>query len=239
MEGRPAASEMGDRKPCSGGHATWLDGVPLGRGDGPRNGVTLTVWSSLTIDSEVFVGRYTTEVWTRGQYDSRGHLEFLDQTDNTRLIERLPPPKSGPPGWIPIQPGQCVWGEVKPLDQEGTVARFLVDLPAQTVIDAGCFVDEGEHVPTEWLLTLEGKEAERVPIRHTVDDSWGHTYKTDRAGRYSIVVRRTDAPDKWVVDTERPPRFSFMMTWGFSAGSWSCHSPRYESKCQGGEDEQQ
>ncbi len=235
LKGWPTASGKGDKKACwPGGDAVWLDRKPQVTGAGPRNGVTVTFWVSEAIDSEAFLGRYATDLWYRENLGTGapGFSGSAQHGDNTRFIERIPPPKPGPPAWRVIMPGQCVFGDVRPLDDDGTVGKFLVDLPAQARVDISDSPDgEGKWVPLKKRLTFEGREATHVPRGPVWDNSY--YYRTDAAGRYEVVIRRTDPRNAQQPEHGRWTRFSLIVTWGEGGGMYACGSPQISSNCFG------
>jgi hypothetical protein len=181
------------------GHGTcskmWFDhDAVLIRGIGPLNGSTAPVWLTLTVGSKVFVGRVTVDLW-RGSAAGTGGLDSsynYTVGDNLRLVERVPPPRPGPPGWRVIQPGECVLGSTEPQDSSGVIGRFLIDLPAQRSVGVRLRdEDEGDYVPMTEKLTLEEHDVPEVRVEQLKDDR----YQTERDGRYQLTVRRTDGID--------------------------------------------
>ena len=174
LKGWPTASGKGNKRPCWSGNAIWTDQEPLVRGAGPKHGSTATFWVSETVDSQVFVGRYSTDLWyvVQAGTGAIGFSTAVQQGDNTRLIERISPPTPGPSGWRVILPGQCVFGTVKPLDDEGTIGKYLIDLPARTRVYLNSDSGGGKWVPWEERMTFEGSEAPHVPIEDASDDAF-------------------------------------------------------------------
>ena len=160
-----------------------------------------------------------------------GFSTAVQQGDNTRLIERISPPTPGPSGWRVILPGQCVFGTVKPLDDEGTIGKYLIDLPARTRVYLNSDSGGGKWVPWEERMTFEGSEAPHVPIEDASDDAF--YYRTSEAGRYAVTVRRTDAPKERTMEHGRWARFSLIVTLGEGGGMRGCSPPKYESNCFG------
>ena len=234
LKGWPTASGKGNRKPCWSGDAIWIDQEPLVRGAGPKHGTTATFWVSETVDKQVFLGRYSTDLWYQDQAGTGaiGFSTSVQQGDNTRFIERIPPPSPGPPGWRVILPGQCVFGNVKPLDDEGNVGKFLVDLPAgQRIYLHYSPGIEGKWVPLEKRLILNGKEAPHVLVELEGSDAF--FYRTEQAGRYAITVRRTDAREDRKATDDLWTRFYVAVTWGVGGGLIGCGPPDCDTNCLG------
>jgi hypothetical protein len=222
-----------ERKPCWGGSADWHDHEPLVRGRGPRNGSTETFWIAKTINSQTFVGRYSLDVWylIQASTGAGGFTSAIQTVENTRLIERFPPPPPGPPGWEPLQPGACLLREAKPLDDEGTVGKFVIDLPANTRIDEECAsrhpYGKGKF-SVDCTLTQNGKEAPHVSV-----DPYGagFYYKSEEAGQYELVVRRSDPREAWRPDHGRWAKF--FVTVALGGGRAGCGAAMDQSNCFG------
>jgi hypothetical protein len=216
------------------GHGTcskvWFDddGVLI-RGIGPMNGSTAPVWMTLTVGGQVFVGRVTVDLW-RGTGAGTGGLDSsynYTVGDNLRLVERVPPPKPGPPGWRVIRPGECVLGSTEPLDASGVIGRFLIDLPAQRSVGVRLLGElVGDFVPLEEKLTLDGRDVPEVRVERVRDDR----YRTDRDGRYQLTVRRTDNPDARRTTGGRWRRYTVQAAWGASI-TGGCEPPDSNSNC--------
>jgi hypothetical protein len=234
MKGGPAMSvNKEDKFPCWGAHVIWQDQDTLVRGSGPKNGSTATFWIAQTVNSQVFLGRYSIDVWflTQAGTGAIGFTTDIQQVENARLIERIPPPAPAPPGWRAILPGHCVLGEAKPIDDAGTVGRFLIDLPGKTTIFEKCG-PESKWFPIDCYLTYGGKEVTHVPIEGAMDGAF--YYQTQKAGRYELTVRRTDPLEARKPDRGQWARFSVMVTWGAgSGGTFGCGPAIDQSKCFG------
>jgi hypothetical protein len=223
----PVADRIHGRNICS---EMWFDeDAVLIRGIGPMNGSTAPAWLTFTVGSQVFVGRVTVDLW-RGTADGTGGMDSTYNyhvANNLRFIERLPPPRPGPPGWRVIRPGECVLGSTEPLDASGLVGRFLVDLPADRFVGIG-FMPEaaGEYIPMDWKLTFEGQD-----VRTVQEDEFKEgTYRPERAGRYELSVRRTDGPDAGRTPGSPMKHYTVQVAWGkFITGG--CSPPDDYGSC--------
>jgi hypothetical protein len=217
------------------GHGTcsdmWFDDdAVLIRGIGPMNGSTAPAWLTLTVAGRVFAGRVTVDLWN-GVGAGTGGLEsstdFIVAT-NLRFVERVPPPRPGPPGWRVISPGECVLGSTEPQDASGVIGRFLIDLPGQRSLNIGLLGElVGDFVPLEASLALDGKSPPKV----FEGEFKGDHYHTERDGRYELTVRRTDSPDGGRATGGHWRRYTVQVAWG--ASIWgSCEPPsKYDHNC--------
>ena len=220
----PLADRARGRSVCD---KMWFDrdDGALIRGVGPSNGSSAPAWLTLTVGSHVVVARVTVDLWN-GVGAGTGSLEsstsFIVAT-NLRVIERLPPPPPGPPGWRVIRPGECVLGNTEPQDALGVIGRFLVDLPGQRSVGIE-FMPEanGRYIPMTENLMLDGYDLSR-----SVD---GERYRTARGGRYELVVRRTDNPDAAQPPGTRMQRYTISVAWGAPITS-ACAPPDPDSNC--------
>ena len=224
----PASRDDSERE-CWRGMALWKDTAPLVRGRGPSNGSSVTHWVTETVNDEVYFGRYTFDLsyLVEPGTGAIGFSHAAQDGENTRLIERIPPPPPGPPGWRVIQPGQCVFAKEEPADAEGTIGRFLIELPANALV----------HIESELSgrLSLGGKEAAHEPIPGA--EMGGFHYRTSDSGRYAITMHRPPGSDR---DSARPQerlRYSLMVVWGETEFTRSCTNPAGDLSCLGDEDD--
>jgi hypothetical protein len=201
------------------------DEKALIRGIGPSNGSTASAWLTLTVGGHVVVGRVTLDLWN-GVGAGTGSLEsstsFIVATD-LRVIERFPPPHPGPPGWRVIRAGECVLGNTKPQDASGVIGRFLIDLPAHRSVVVGIMPEaDGNYIPMTENLTLD-----RHDLSRSVD---GERYRTDRDGRYELVVRRTDTPDAHRPIADPPQHYTVDVEWGAPI-TGTCFPPDSRFNC--------
>jgi hypothetical protein len=214
---------------CWYGMAIWRDKGPLVRGRGPSNGANVTYWVTETINGQAFMARYSFDLsyLVEPGTGAIGFSHSAQHDENTRLIERIPPPTPGPPGWRVIQPGQCVLARAEPSDTEGTTGRFLIDLPSKALVRI-----ESE---LSGRLSLGGKETAHEPIPGA--EMGGFRYRTSESGRYAISMHRPPGSDR---DSARPQerlRYSLMVVWGETEFTGSCTSPRDDLSCLGDEDD--
>ncbi len=216
------------------GHGTcrdmWFDDdAVLIRGIGPMNGSTASAWLTLTVGSQVFVGRVTVDLWN-GAGAGTGGLESSTNyiiATNLRFVERVPPPRSAPPGWRVMRPGECVLCSAEPLDASGVIGRFLIDLPAERFVNIGLMPEaEGEYIPMDWKLTFDGQD-----VRTVQEDEYKEgRYRPQREGRYGLTVRRTDGPDAGRIPGRPWQHYSVQVDWG-AAITGSCEPPHGNSDC--------
>jgi hypothetical protein len=216
------------------GHGTcsdmWFDeDAVLIRGIGPMNGSNAPAWLTLTVGSQVFVGRVTVDLWN-GVGAGTGGLDSSSNfivANNLRFVERVPAPRPGPPGWRVIRPGECVLGSTEPLDASGVIGRFLIDLPAHRTINIGLLGElVGDFVPLVADLALDGKSPPTV----FEGEFKGDHYRTERDGRYQLTVRRTDTPDAGRVTGGRWRRYTLDVDWGAPI-TGQCSPPHDHSNC--------
>jgi hypothetical protein len=216
------------------GHGTcysmWFnEDAVLIRGIGPMNGSTAPLWLTMTVGGQVFIGRVTVDLW-RGTAAGTGGLDSsynYTVGDNIRLVERVPPPQPGPPGWRVIRPGECVLGSTEPQNAAGVIGRFLIDLPANRTINIGLLGElVGDFVPLVADLALDGKSPPTV----FEGEFKGDHYRTERDGRYQLTVRRTDTPDASQATGTRWRRYTVEVDWGAPIGG-SCEPPDGKSDC--------
>jgi len=230
----PLYDRLGDHETC--GERWFGEDTVLIRGIGPRNGSTVPVWMTLTVGGKVFVGRAVIDVW-RGLGAGTGGLEsthLFTNGANLRLVERMPPPKPGPPGLRVIRPGECVLGSTKPQDAFGVIGRFLIDLPAERLLRLSPMPDlEGEHVPKDFSLTLDGRTVPKV----NMGEFKGDMYRTEHDGRYLLTVRRTDGQDAGTDSKDAAtsdgipwPRYTVQVSWGEAIGG-ACSPPDRFGNC--------
>jgi hypothetical protein len=216
------------------GHGTcsdmWFDeDAVLIRGIGPMNGSNAPAWLTLTVGSQVFVGRVTVDLWN-GVGAGTGGLDSSSNfivANNLRFVERVPPPRPGPPGWRVIRPGECVLGSTEPLDASGVIGRFLIDLPAARTIGIDLMPEaEGEYIPKAVKLTLDGQD-----VRMVQEDEFKEgQYRPEREGRYELTVLRTDGPDAGREAGRRWRRYTIAVDWGASIRT-SCSPPDSYGNC--------
>jgi hypothetical protein len=237
LRGWPSASKNDDGPECWRGMALWKDRAPLVRGRGPSNGSKVTHWLTETVDHEVYFGRYTFDLayLVEPGTGAIGFSHVAQEGENTRLIERIPPPPPGPPGWHAIQPGRCVFAKEEPADADGTIGRFLIDLPGQALIRIESELSRNELGPTFERLSFNDKEAAREPIPGA--EMGGFRYRTGQAGRYAVTIHRpTDSQHDGMERKERI-RYSLMVVWGETGFTRSCTSPRDDLDCLGEKDD--
>ncbi len=223
----PVADRIHGRSVCD---KMWFDedAVPI-RGIGPMNGSTAPAWLTLTVAGQVFVGRVTVDLWN-GVGAGTGGLEsstnFIVAT-NLRFVERVPPPRPGPPGWRVIRPGECALGSTEPQDASGVVGRFLIDLPAERFVNIGFMPEaEGDYTPMDWKLTFDGQD-----VRTVQEDEYKEgRYRPERSGRYELTVRRTDGPDAGQIPGRPRQHYSVQVAWGASI-TGSCSPPDSYGNC--------
>lgn len=203
----PLADRVRGRSVCD---SMWFDSDDgaLLRGIGPMNGTTAPAWLTLTVGGHVIVGRVTVDLWN-GVGMGTGSLECSTNfivASNLRFVERVPPPRPGPPGWKVIRPGECVLGSTEPLDASGVVGRFLTDLPGHRSVKVG-FMPEasGVYIPMAENLTLNGRELSKA---HN-----GERYWTDQDARYELVVSRTDTADAGRPIGSKAQHYTVDVTW--------------------------
>ena len=235
LKGLPAIPGKEARESCWGASAIWRDQDLMVRGRGPRNGSTETFWVAETVNSEAFFGRYSVDLWylEKTFRDAQGLRHEIQQADNTRLIERFPPPPPGPPGWEVLQPGDCVLREAKPVDDEGTVGRFVIDLPAKTKIFERCGSRDAygkKRFPVECSMTRNGRGVTQISV-NTYGN--GFDYQSEEGGRYEVVVRRSDPPEARKPDHGRWAEFYVMVTWGPGDDPVGCGPSLDQSNCFG------
>lgn len=223
-----------ERESCWGGDAAWQDHETVVRGRGPRNGSTEMFWISYTINSQSFLGRYSLDVWylVQASTGAGGFTSAIQKVENARLIERFPPPPPAPPGWESLQPGACLLREAKPLDNDGTVGRFVIDLPANTDVfegSASLYPYGKKWFPIDHFVTRNGKEA--THITPDPDHSERFSYQSDEAGQYEIVVRRSDPHEAWRPDHGRWAKFYVTAIW--RGGRSGCGMAMDQSTCFG------
>ena len=238
----PNAAEN-HKKPCWYGSAIWSDREPLVRGRGPSNGSNVTYWLAETIDNEVFVGRYSFNLsyLVEPGTGAIGFSHTAQDADNTRLIERIPPPPPGPPGWRMILPGQCVLAKEQPPDADGAIGRFLIDLPARVRVQIDRVTSSKKSGMLVERLSFNGKEAAREAIPGA-EEGPGYrefNYRTDQAGLYALTVHHSPYYQKDGPEGKERLRYSLMVAWGENGFTRSCSSPRYDLSdlsCLGGTD---
>jgi len=223
----PVADRIHGRSICD---KMWFDDdAVLIRGIGPMNGSTAPAWLTLTVGSQIFVGRVTVDLWN-GVGAGTGGLESSTNyiiATNLRFVERVPPPRPGPPGWRVIRPGECVLGSTEPQDASGVIGRFLIDLPAARSVGVRLLGElVGDFVPLADKLTLNGIDVPEVRVERLKDDR----YRTDRDGRYQLTVRRTDGPDAGRLTGARWRRYTVQVAWGASI-TGSCEPPDSYGNC--------
>jgi hypothetical protein len=201
------------------------DGALL-RGSGPSNGTTAAAWLTLTTGSHVVVGRVTVDLWNVVGMGTGG-LESVTNSiiaHDLRLVERLPPPPPGPPGWRVIRPGECALGSTEPQDASDVVGRFLIDLPARKSVDVYITSELGTcNMPLHDALTLDGHNLSRSSERER--------YWTERDGRYEILVRAGSPGDDCT--NRKPPRaYSLEVEWGKPIAG-TCPTPNDRFDCFG------
>ena len=221
----PLAGRARARSVCS---KMWFerdDGALL-RGSGPRNGTTAAAWLTLTTGSHVVVGRVAVDLWNVVGMGTGG-LESVTSSivgGDLRLVERVPPPRPGPPGWRVIRPGECVLGSTQPQDASGVVGRFLIDLPAHEWIGVGITPEIGAcHIPFTENLMLDDRDLSMSPERER--------YWTERDARYQIVIH-AGTPDDTCTSPKRSQHYSLTVKWG----RWitgTCFPPDEDSDCFG------
>jgi len=83
---------------CWYGMAIWRDKGPLVRGRGPSNGANVTYWVTETINGQAFMARYSFDLsyLVEPGTGAIGFSHSAQHDENTRLIERIPPPTPGP-----------------------------------------------------------------------------------------------------------------------------------------------
>jgi hypothetical protein len=234
LRGWPVASHKTDRKPCFSGSAVCQDAEPLVRGRGPKNGSTATFWISKTVNDGAFLGRYVTDLWylTQAGTGAIGFSRAIQHGDNTRLIERSPPPAPPPPGWRLLQRGQCAHADVRPLDDEGTIGRFVIDLPADEDMRISSGPEgKGKWVPVADFLAFGGREVRHVQSTDPATPDAFH-YRTEHAGRHELTIRRTDPPQERVSEGGWWTRYTVMVMWG--ACTYGCGFAMDGSECYEG-----
>ncbi len=214
----------------------WTDDKPIfsraGRHGGARNGVEIVFWKALTYRGKTIVGKYVADLysWASAGTGAAGFPSGGSSTANQRLVERLPPPAPPPPGYRAIVPGECVGSS---LDEgpDRVVGRFMIDLPADRSIRifsqtpvTPLDVRLGEH------LQFDGVE---VPAEYeNTGGSWGGEptgrLKTAHAGRYVLVVYRTDEPGVVSPQQIRGKIYTLQVYWGTNA-DYAC-SPQSARK---------
>ena len=232
LRGWPTASGKNDRKSCWSAESLWADERILVRGLGPSNGATVTAWVSETEDNEVFLGRYSYDLHYFAWVGTGPHgwLDVRQGARNTRFIERVPPPAPGPPGWRVIQPGQCVLAREKCGDEDETMGKFLIDLPAKQRIQIRTVTPFGHPEPTIERLSFNGKEAAHEPIPG--GEMGGFYYRSDQAGRYTLTIHRPPGLGNEKVECKEGTPFSVDVEWG-ELMNGSCTHPDEELTCLG------
>jgi hypothetical protein len=224
----PLADRLHKGSIC-GGMMWFEEDAVLVRGIGPSNGATAPALLALTVGAQVFVGRVTVDLWS-GVGAGTGGLESSTNyiiATHLRFVERVSPPRPGPPGWRVIRSGECVLGSTESLDASGVVGRFLIDLPAQRSINIRLLGElVGDFVPLEASLALDGKSPPRV----WKGEFKGEHYRTERDGRYELTVRRTDGPDARHATGGRWRRYTVAVAWGETIDS-ACSPPDGDSNC--------
>jgi len=223
----PLADRVHGRSVCD---KVWFDDdAVLIRGMGPQHGSTAPAWLTLTVGSQVFVGRITVDLW-RGTQAGTGAIGFPERFTvgaNLRFVERVPPPRPGPAGSRVIRPGECVLGSTEPQDAAGVIGRFLIDLPAQRSVGVRLLGElVGDYVPLAEKLTLDGHDVPTV----RGDEFRADRYRTERDGRYELTVRRTDSPDARRATGGRWRRYTVEAAWGASI-TGSCEPPDSYGNC--------
>jgi hypothetical protein len=218
----PLANHTNGRGVCD---KMWFDrdeGTLL-RGVGPSNGSSAPAWLTLTVGGHVVVSRVTVDLWN-GVGDGTGGLESSTSfivANNLRVVERLPPPRPGPPGWRVIRPGECVLGSTESQDPSGIIGRFLVDLPGQRSVGVWLSQDsKGDYIPLDEKLTLNGHEVSEVQVRYLQ----GNRYRTEKDDRYELTIRRTDGPAAAQPIGSAPQHYSVAVAWG-AAITDACSPP--------------
>jgi len=238
LDGVPNASGEDERNGCWNGMAIWAGSERLVRGRGPSNGSTVTYWATDTINTDVFFGRYTFDLsyLVEPGTGAIGFSHVVQDTRNTRLIERVPPPPPGPPGWRVIQPGECVFAKEQPPDADGAIGRFLIDLPGKARILIETEPSRIELGPIEERLAFDGREAVREPIPGAEGTGIGFRqfhYRTEQAGRHSLTIQRPPDLPASGRDTKARLRYSLMVVWGENGFIRSCTSPSDDLTCPG------
>ena len=227
----PLLDRVEDRSVCD---SMWFDrddGVLI-RGIGPRNGSTAQVWLALTVGGQVVVGRATVDLWN-GVGMGTGSLESSTSftvAHDLRLVERLAPPRPGPPGWRTIRPGECVLGKAEIPDARGTIGRFLIDLPAHRSVRVWAFLHSlgaDEEDPLTVELALNGGNVPKVRVAGLRDER----YQTPGDGRYEILIRTRDGGEvgREVVEAHR--HFTVQVDWGEPIAVSPCFPPSEWIRC--------
>jgi hypothetical protein len=232
----PASRDDSERE-CWRGMALWKDTAPLVRGRGPSNGSSVTHWVTETVNDEVYFGRYTFDLsyLVEPGTGAIGFSHAAQDGENTRLIERIPPPPPGPPGWRVIQPGQCVFAKEEPADAEGTIGRFLIELPANALVHIETMTSTRGPDTTFERLTFNGKEAAREPIPGTETGPGFREfyYRTGEAGRYAVTKHIPPNFHQDAAQSKERLRYSLMVVWGETGFTESCTRPTKDLSCLG------
>jgi hypothetical protein len=199
-------------KPCV---TEWLDvDTANPRGLGPLGAVKLAGWISLSVNGGTTTGRYLMDVWNDYEPGTgpAGYLTAYAVAGNIRLIERLPPPKPGPPGWTAIAPGQCVRGNVK-ADASPVVGRYWIRLPARRMVavDVG---KEWEHPCLREVLEFEGQRLRCEGERFRCQVRQSCRYRIPRDGDYQLTLYRESPSESGELDTDDSGPFLLQVAWG-------------------------
>jgi len=205
-------ADLGPGQACK---TAWLDVDTVDpRDNGEQGAVSVVGWMNETIKGRTTTGRYIMDVWNDYEPGTGafGFVQAYPLASNVRLIERLPPPKPGPPGWIAITPGQCVLGSLK-ADARQIVGRYWVELPAgksialwaETGIDGPCLQEVFEFEGMQ--LACEGK-------RDNCNIWGGCRYRVDKSGGYGITIYRGSAQSADVNEHGTAGHYCLMVAWG-------------------------
>jgi hypothetical protein len=238
----PPSRDDSERE-CWRGMALWKDRAPTVRGRGPSNGSSVTHWVTETVNDEVYFGRYTFDLsyLLEPGTGAIGFWHAAQESENTRLIERIPPPPPGPPGWRVIQPGQCVFAKEEPADAEGTIGRFLIELPAHARVLIETVTSTRGPNTTFERLTFNGKEVAHEPIPEATEergpDFREFYYRTGEAGRYALTKHIPHNFHDDAVQSKKRLRYSLMVVWGETGFTESCTDPLGDLSCLGDKDD--
>jgi hypothetical protein len=194
----------------------WTDEDPIMmlNDHGPKNGTELIFWKAITLRGRTTLGRYIADLWTGVSIGSGGALgsrAAWSKVDNIRLVERMPPPQPGPPGFRAIMPGECVSGSLQ--EEEGrVVGRYWIDLPAPSSV--GIFT----RVPNETDAQLrERLTFDDVDVPEEIDPVERRPsgrLRVSHSGFHKVIIYRVDPPGAARAETTRRKNYALRVYWG-------------------------
>lgn len=196
--------------------AEWTDedSIMMLDSDGPKNGIDLVFWKAFTLHGKTTLSRYVADLWTGVSIGSGGALgsrAAWSKVGNFRLVERMPPPQSAPPGFRTIVPGECVFASLED-KADRVVGRFWIELPAPRTVRLFTQVPYSTNAQLRERLTFDDLEVpgEMDPVERRPTGR----LRVSHPGFHKVIISRID-PAGTVPDQEvRNRGYTLQIYWG-------------------------